>query len=238
MAFAGCVRFTAVEERWTSMELLDGIKTRRSYRSYKSIPIPSELIDSVLEAAGRSPSFTNTQPWEIAVVSGAKKDDLSRVLCGLVDSKTPANPDIPMPTLWPSELERRARDHGARRFRALGIERENEQQRNGLRMMNFEFYGAPSVVFIFIDSSLTSWSIFDAGLFAQSFCLAAHAVGLGTCLQAALASYPDAVRQFLGLPKTRQLVIGISIGYPDLTARINTYQSTRVDLNEFVSRRE
>ena len=220
------------------MELLDGIKTRRSYRAYKGTPIPFEVMDSVLEAAGRSPSFTNTQPWEIAVVSGGKKDDLSRILCDLVDSKAPANPDIPMPTLWPEDLERRSRDHGARRFRALGIERENEQLRNQLRLMNFKFYGAPSVVFVFMDSSLTSWSIFDAGLFAQSLCLAAHSVGLGTCLQAALASYPDAVRQFLGLRKTKQLVIGISIGYPDFAAKINTYQSTRIGLNEFVSRYE
>ena len=217
------------------MELLDGIKTRRSYRAYKDTPIPSEVMDRVLEAAGRSPSFTNTQPWEIAVVSGGKKDDLSRILCGLVESGTPTSPDIPLPTSWPAELEGRARDHGARRFRALGIERENEQQRNELRMMNFKFYGAPSVVFLFMDSSLTSWSIFDAGLFAQSLCLAAHSVGLGTCLQAALTSYPDAVRQFLGLPKTKRLVIGISIGYPDFGANINTYQSTRISLNEFVS---
>jgi nitroreductase len=220
------------------MELLDGIKTRRSCRAYKDTPIPAEVMDSVLEAAGRSPSFTNTQPWEIAVVSGARKDDLSRILCRLVDSRTPANPDIPLPTSWPAELEGRARDHGARRFRALGIERENEQQRNELRMMNFKFYGAPSVVFLFMDASLTSWSVFDAGLFAQSLCLAAHSVGLGTCLQAALASYPDAVRQFLGLPKSKQLVIGISIGYPDLTANINTYRSTRIGLGEFVSRYE
>jgi nitroreductase len=220
------------------MELLDGIKTRRSYRAYEDTPIPPEVMGKVLEAAGRSPSFTNTQPWEIAVVSGVRKDALSRILCGLVDSKATANPDIPMPTSWPTDLAGRARDHGARRFEALGIERANEQQRTELRMMNFKFYGAPSVVFLLMDASLTSWSLFDAGLFAQSLCLAAHSVGLGTCLQAALASYPDAVRQFLGLPKTKLLVIGISIGYPDSAARINTYQSTRVGLNEFVRRDE
>ena len=218
------------------MELLDGIRTRKSFRAFKSKPIPADVLDSVLEAAARSPSFTNTQPWEVAVVSGARRDGLSRVLCGLAEAKTPSNPDIPLPTVWPPDLDRRSRDHGARRFKALGIERENEQQRNELRVMNFRFYGAPSAIFLFIDRSLTSWSIFDAGLFAQSLCLAAHSAGLGTCLQAALASYPDAVRQFLGLPKEKLLVIGLSIGYPDFDAKINTYQSTRIGLNEFVHR--
>ncbi len=216
------------------MELLDGIRTRRSFRAYKSTPIPDEVIRAVLSGAGRSPSYTNTQPWEVAVVSGAKRDELSGILCKLAESNESSRPDIPMPAAWTPDLEKRSRDHGARRFKALGIERENEQQRAELRMMNFKFYGAPTVIFLFIDSSLSQWSLFDAGLFAQTLCLAAHSVGLGTCLQAALTSYPDAVRNFLDLPKTKRLVIGISIGYPDFDARINSYQSTRIGLDEFV----
>jgi nitroreductase len=151
-----------------------------------------------------------------------------------VESGTPTNPDIPLPMGWPPELDKRSREHSMRRFSALGIERENEQQRNKLRMMNFRFYGAPGVIFLFIDNSLTPWSLFDAGLFAQSFCLAAHSFGLGTCLQAALTSYPDAVRQFLGFPGTKKLVVGISIGYPDLDARINAYRSTRISTSSYV----
>ncbi|MFH1031803.1 MAG: nitroreductase, partial [Chloroflexota bacterium] len=189
-----------------------------------------------LEAAGRSPSYTNTQPWEVAVVSGKKKDELSRILTELAESGAATNPDIPMPKVWPPELEKRGREHGARRFKALGIERENEQQRKEMRMLNYKFYGAPSVILLFMDSSLTPWSIFDAGLFAQTLCLAAHSFGLGTCLQAMLAVYPDAVRQLLGLPKTKRLMIGISIGYPDLDAKLNSYQSTRMGLDEFVKR--
>jgi hypothetical protein len=57
---------------------------------------------------------------------------------------------------------------------------------------------------------------------------------LGTCLQASSATYPDAVRDFLGLPEEKLLMIAISIGYPDPAARINTYQSTRITLNDFV----
>ncbi len=215
------------------MELLEGIRTRRSYRAYKDTPIPAELVARVLEAAGRSPSFTNTQPWELAVVSGTKKDELSRLLCSLAESGAPASPDVPMPATWPPELEKRSREHGARRFSALGIDRDNQQQRNELRLMNYKFYGAPTVMFLFIDRSLTEWSVFDAGLFAQSLCLAAHSLELGTCLQAAVASYPEAIREFLGLPMTKRLIIGISIGYPDMDAGINTYHSTRIRPDEF-----
>ena len=216
------------------MELLEGIETRRSFRAFRSTPIPEETIRKILEAASRSPSYTNTQPWEVAVISGKKKDELARILRDLAKSDVTPNPDLPLPKTWPPELERRSKEHSTRRFKALGIEREDEQQRKELRLRNFEFYGAPCVLFLFMDSALTSWSVFDMGLFSQSILLAAHSFGIGSCLQAMLAIYPDAVREFLGIPKMKQLIIGISIGYPDVEARINTYRSTRASLNDFV----
>ncbi len=216
------------------MELLEGIAARRSFRAFKPTPIPRETMDRILEAAGKSPSYTNTQPWEVAVVSGKKKEELSRILYRMAESDVPANPDLPAPKDWPPELDRRAKEHGARRFRALGIERENERQRKELRLLNFNFYGAPCVLFLFVDRTLTSWSIFDMGLFAQSIILAAHSFGLGSCLQASIAGYPDTVREFLGIPKTKLLVLGISMGYPDLEAPINAYQSSRVSPKDFV----
>ncbi len=72
------------------------------------------------------------------------------------------------------------------------------------------------------------------GLFAGNLILAAHSFSIGSCLQGSVTSYPDAVSEFLGIPKTKLLVLGISLGYPDLEADINTYCSNRVGLDEFV----
>jgi nitroreductase len=210
------------------MELLAGIKTRRSYRAFKSDPIPGEMIEQVLEAASRSPSYTNTQPWEVAVVTGEKKEELSRILSSMYESDVPGNSDLPSPQSWPPELDKRAKEHGARRYTALGVERADAKQRKELRLMNFKFYGAPCALFLFMEKSLTSWSIFDIGIFAQSLILAAHSLGLGTCLQASVVGYPDAIREFLGIPQSKLLVIAISMGYPEPEAPINTYQSTRL----------
>ena len=215
------------------MELVQGIETRRSCRAFKSTPIPRNTIEGILKAASKSPSYTNTQPWEVAVITGRKVDELSTVLHEMARTDVTANSDLASPKVWPTELDKRAKEHGARRFRALGIERENEQQRKEQRLQNFKFYGAPCVVFLFIDRTLTSWSVFDMGLFAQSLILAAHSFGLGSCLQASIANYPDAVRELLGIPKTKLLVLGISLGYPDLEAPINKYLSTRVSTDEF-----
>jgi len=217
------------------MELLEGIDTRKSFRAYKSTPVPEEVLRNILNVARKSPSFRNTQPWEVAVVSGQKRDELSRILHDLAKSKATSNPDIPLPTAWPPELEKRSREHRIKRSQFIGMDLNDERQSEESRLLNFEFYGAPCVLFLFIDSTLTPWSIFDSGLFAQSIILAAHSFGVGSCLQAMLAIYPDAVRNFLGIPATKQLVLGISMGYPDLEARVNAYQSKRDDLDSFTS---
>jgi nitroreductase len=216
------------------MELLEGIETRRSSRAFKSTPIPKDVMEKILLTAGRSPSYTNTQPWEVAVVGGQKKDELSKTIFELAKAKAAINSDIPHPQSWPPELEQRFREHGVRRLATIGVARDDAVGRENLRLSNFEFYGAPCVVFLFMDSTLSSWSIYDGGLFSQSLILAAHSFGVGSCLQASITNYPDAIRDFLGLPPTRKLIIGISMGYPDPEAVINTYRSTRITLDAFV----
>ncbi len=216
------------------MELIQGIETRRSIRGFKSTPIPEETLRLVLRLANCSPSYTNTQPWEVAVVTGAKRDQLSRILYTLACSGVASSSEMPTPLQWPTELADRSSEHSARRFRVLQIERDDAKGRNELRLMNYEFFGAPCVLLLFMDSTLSQWSTFDMGLFTQTLALAAHGLGLGTCLQASLTHYPDAVREFLDLPQSNKLVLGISLGYPDPAAKLNSYRSSRKSLDDFV----
>lgn len=215
------------------MELLEGIEARRSCRGFKSTPIKKEILEQILKAGSRSPSYTNTQPWEVAVVTGKKRDQLSELLCSKSGAGEPANADLPLPKNWPTALDARARDHGARRFAALGIERANEQQRKDMQLQNMKFYGAPCALLLFMERGLPLWSIYDMGLFSQNLILAARSFDLETCLQASLVFYSEAVREFLGIPDTKTLIIGISIGYPDWETPLNGYHSRRTGVEEF-----
>jgi iodotyrosine deiodinase len=47
------------------------MNTRRSVRSFSSRPIPGQVLEACLMAAGTAPSGANRQPWHFAVVSGA-----------------------------------------------------------------------------------------------------------------------------------------------------------------------
>ena len=215
------------------MEILDGIETRHSIRAFKSNPIPRDVMEKILQAASNSPSYTNTQPWEVVVVTGKKKDELSRKLLELAKAKAPTNPDMPIPKSWPSTMEVRSQEHGARRLNTLGMARDDQEGREKLRLMNFEFYGAPCAILLFMDGSLGEWSIFDMGLFAQNLILAAHSLGVESCLQASVTNYALEIKKFLGIAETKKLVICISVGYPDEKAKLNTYRSLRQKPGEF-----
>ena len=52
------------------MELKKAINERRSVRGYKNEPVSKEILEKVLRLATRAISAENTQPWEIAVISG------------------------------------------------------------------------------------------------------------------------------------------------------------------------
>ena len=64
--------------------------------------------------------------------------------------------------------------------------------------------------------------------------LAANAHGLGTVPQAFLTDYSLEVKQFLGIPESKRLVLGISIGYPDTENVINAYRTTRVETEKIL----
>ena len=57
------------------------------------------------------------------------------------------------------------------------------------------------------------WEMFDAGVAAQTLCLAAHDMGLGTVIMGAIDTV--AVAETVGLDSTRTVSCMIAVGYPD-----------------------
>ncbi|MEM7403764.1 MAG: nitroreductase family protein [Pseudomonadota bacterium] len=48
----------------------DDVQRRRTVREFSARPVPLEIIDDALAAAGSAPSGANLQPWHFVVVSG------------------------------------------------------------------------------------------------------------------------------------------------------------------------
>ncbi|MCR5788592.1 MAG: nitroreductase family protein [Lachnospiraceae bacterium] len=63
----------------------------------------------------------------------------------------------------------------------------------------------------FTTSRKDTWQMFDAGIAAQTFCLAAHEFGLGTVI---MGIFDDTLSDVLEIPADRELVNLICIGHP------------------------
>lgn len=210
------------------MEAIECIRTRKSIRKFKPDPVPRDILTEIVNTAQWSPSYKNSQPWEVVIVSGKKKEALSDILVRLLEEGRSPHPDIPEAVSWPMEIEERINALMKERGALFGLDLNSPEVKKKSKAANFRFYGAPHGIFIFQDSVLNEWSIFDAGLFAQSLMLAAHARGIGTVPQGFLLDYSSEIKQFLGIPESKRLVLGISIGYPDAGNIINTFKTTRV----------
>ena len=218
------------------MELESAIRGRRSIRAYKPEPVPAALISEILDAARWSPSWADTQDWNVYVITG---DSLERVKNGLrlrMQTEAPPTPDLPMPGReWPEPLQRRiGRLVQAQREHLAAAGQAGTPPAPGPGFA--DLFGAPALLVFAIDEGLApNYASFDAGLLVQSILLAAHDRGLGTCVMAMTVRYPDVLREVLPETGDKRFLIGVALGYPDEQAPINGFERPRAQLKEFVT---
>ena len=215
------------------MDTLECIKTRRSIRKFTSEAVPQKDLEELIKIARWSPSYKNSQPWEAIILSGDKKKGLSKMLVGLLNDGKESIPDLVAPTSWPEAEGNRIKNLLARRKELTGIDLGAPEMIFKAKKANFNFYFAPHAIYLFQDASLSEWSLFDIGLFAQSLMLAAHASGLATVPQAFATDYAQEVKEFLGIPASKRLILGLSVGYPDIDSPVNAYRTERSESDEF-----
>jgi nitroreductase len=217
------------------MELLEGLTTRKSIRAFTNQPVSREVLTKVLDAARWSPSWGNTQPWELAVVEGEKVKQLAADLVAAFQAKTPANPDVLMPQTFPEACKNRYMACAAGLFGTMGVARDDKASRMAHMVKMTGAFGAPVLVYVIFSSELCEpYTMFDLGAITHGLCLAAHGLGLGTCIEAQVALYPDLVRKHLNLTEIHKIAVGIALGYPDPDAPANAFRTDREPLEKFV----
>jgi len=210
------------------------LAVRVSHRAFTPEPVPRNTIEKILSAAQLTASWCNSQPWQVTVTSGAGTDRLRDALRAAVESGQPAKPDIAFPREYRGVYRDRRRESGFQLYTALGIERGDRQRQREQTEQNFAFFGAPHVAIIHADEALGPYGAVDCGGYVNNFLLAATAHGVGSVAQAALAMYPSVLRRELMLGDDRNIVCGISFGYPDLDHPTNSYRTTRAPIDQVV----
>jgi nitroreductase len=173
-------------------DFMEIVRGRRGIRRYQDREIPEENLATILEAIRWSPSWANTQCWEVIVVkdAGVKKK--------IQETLSPNNPasesivDAPVVIALCGKLE------------ASGY-----------------YKGKAS-------TKLGDWFMFDLGIAAQSLCLTAHSLNLGTVIVGLFDH--DKAKEALRVPEGFEVVSLIPLGYPAKEAKA----PPRKNLDEFV----
>lgn len=217
------------------MELAATIRGRRSIRKFKSQDVPKNILTEILEVARWSPSWGNTQPWDLYVLTGKtlakfKEMNLKQTLAGAATAS-----DVPMLTNWPAAMKARYGELGNVVLSAQGIKRDDKEARDKYYQNMVSVFDAPCLILACISrDNLVEYQMLDIGLIAQTICLAAHDKGLGTCLLAAAARYSAEIRKIAAIPEDKKIVVGIALGYPDPSFPLNKFERDRAKLTEFV----
>jgi nitroreductase len=217
------------------MELTAAIRGRRSIRKFEPRDIPKEVITDILETARWSPSWGNTQPWSLYVLTGKtlqkfKEMNLLQSMAG-----APVASDVPMLEKWPDAMKARYGQLGKVVLSAQGIARDDKAGREKYYASMVSAFDAPCLILACISrDNLVEYQMLDIGLIAQSICLAAHDRGLGTCLLAAAARFPAEIRKIAAIPDDKKIIVGIAMGYPDPSFPLNQFARERATLGEFV----
>lgn len=216
------------------MNIYEALRKRKSTRAFLDKPVSREKLVNILKAARHAPSGTNAQPWQVAVVTGRKKDELASAMTEAFQKDGIGTMDYQYyPQNWKEPYKKRRVSCGALLYAALNIERRDRAGRLLQWAANYRAFDAPVMLFFFMDPIMQKGSFLDYGMFIQSVMLAALEEGLATCPQAALGQYPELIKDALGYEQDTILLCGMALGYEDTNAPVNNYRTPREEVEIF-----
>jgi len=218
------------------MDLEHAVYNRRSTRKFLKDSLPKKTIKEIIEKATWCPSWGNTQPWEVVVVTGSALEKLKNENRSAILSEKIPETDIPMPENWPFAMKKRYADVGKQVLESLSIKREDKKGRLEHYANMFYFFDAPALLLFTVDKQLAvEYAALDTGIFIQNICLLAHEKKIGTCVLAASIHFPDIVRRLCVISENKRLVMGIAMGYPDNSSPVNRFKRERICVDDFVT---
>lgn len=217
------------------MSIFQSILSRKSIRAFTDQPVAQETIKEILKLAARAPSGTNIQPWQVIVLTGDVLQKLGQELSRLSLSGVKGEREYCYyPRQWREPYLSRRKKIGLDLYKSLGIQKDEQEKILRQKARNFSFFGAPVGLLFTMDHDMEIGSWLDLGMFMQTVMLAARGFGLDTCPQASFADYHKQIRILLSVPSDRDIICGMALGYRDMNAPENNFNTEREPIENFV----
>ena len=210
------------------------VAARHSCRAFLSKEVPTVQIRNIFSLAQNTPSWCNTQPWQVNFLTGSATPKFAAVLKAQAESDPAGNPDLNFPVDYPGEFGQRRKSSGKALFEAVGLARDDIDGRARQSALNYEFFGAPHVAIVSVPKSLSDYALVDAGGYVSTLMLITTSFGLGTIAQASIARYSSVVRNYFNLDDEQRIVCAVSFGYADESNSANNFRTERSSIDHAV----
>lgn len=216
------------------MEFDDVIMGRRSIRGYKPDPVPQKLIEEILTLAMRAPSSMNTQPWNFYVITGEPLDRIRKGNTERMVAGVPQSREFRTGTAFEGKHRERQIGVAKQLFAAMGIARDNAEQRQDWVLRGFRQFDAPVCVIITYDRELADSddTAFDCGAVATALVNAAWSRGLGCVINSQGIMQSPVVREHAGIADDQIILKSIALGWPEDSFPANAVVSERKAVEE------
>ncbi len=213
------------------------IQSRRSVRAFRKDPVSQDVLTRILEVASSAASAGNMQPWRVYVLTGEGLRRVVDAVCHAYETEPEKHSSeydyLPKNNFEPY-LSRR-RKLGLAMYSLLGIEKGDKARMHAQHRRNFEFFDAPVGLIFTMDRKLPTACFFDQGAFWQNIMISAKAHGLDTCMQTIWSDYHRVIARELKFGEDEMMLGGMSLGYADPTATINTLVPERAPVSAFAT---
>ena len=213
-----------MESKYKFKELM---KERHSVRKFQSKSIPEQILKDIISISLLSPSWCNSQPWNIYVVSGNTLEQIRKEWISKHNNKIKGYADINPGHR--TDFSERSQKVMAEFYKAAGVEKDNLN----IEFMNAQpnLYYAPTIVYLTLPKGHIKYSVLDLGGLEMSLMLAAKDHGVDSIPAYETVLYPDVLRKFVKIPENEDIVIGVALGYEEKDP-LNEFRSKKLTLEE------
>ena len=204
------------------------MKERHSARDFQSKEIPEDTLKAIITASLNSPSWCNSQPWNIYVVTGKPLEEIKKDWISKNEQKIKGYADIK--PVHRTEFSERCQKNMEEELKLIE-EKTKDLELKTFWRKNIECFNAPAIVYLTVNKGHSEWSIYDIGGFGMALLLAAKDLGVDSVVAYELVKYPDILRKYVKIPDTEDIVVGIALGY-ESDHTVNTFRAKKSTIEE------
>ena len=202
------------------------MKARHSVRYFQKKEIPESTLKEIITTALNSPSWCNSQAWNIYVASGKTLSEIRNIWISKNNEGIKGYSDLaPGHRNNASERSQKTMDKLFKDVEAFTKDLKSFSECQKI------LFNAPTIVYLTIAKGTSEYSILDLGALEMSILLSAKSHGIDSLIAYECIKYPDVLRKLCKIPDNENIIIGIALGYEDDNI-LNKFRAEKLSLEE------